>query len=161
MRQILYSVSGLKLKTPTIVTRISKSITSYKRVEQYEGVVILATNLQRNIDDAFLRRIKEVVDFPFPDDKLRERIWRSHFPPEAPKAADIDFDFLSSHFKLTGGNIKNIVLNAAFIAAEEQRPINMSDLILGTRSELRKEGKLCTKSDFGQYYSLTQREEPS
>ena len=61
-----------------------------QRVEQYEGVVILATNLQRNIDDAFRRRIKEVVDFPFPDDKLRERIWRSHFPPEAPKAADIE-----------------------------------------------------------------------
>jgi hypothetical protein len=131
-----------------------------QRVELYEGVVILATNLQRNIDDAFLRRIKEVIDFPFPDDKLRLGIWRSHFPPEAPKADDIDFDFLSSHFKLTGGNIKNIVLNAAFIAAEEQRPIKMSDLILGTRSELRKEGKLCTKSDFGQYYSLIQREEP-
>ena len=132
-----------------------------QRVEQYEGVVILATNLQRNIDDAFMRRIKEVVDFPFPDDKLREGIWRGHFPPEAPKAADIDFDFLASHFKLTGGNIKNIVLNAAFIAAEEQRPIKMSDLILGTKSELRKEGKLCTKSDFGQYYELIQREEPS
>jgi SpoVK/Ycf46/Vps4 family AAA+-type ATPase len=132
-----------------------------QRVEQYEGIVVLATNLQRNIDDAFLRRIKEVVDFPFPDDKLRQGIWRSHFPPEAPKADDIDFDFLSSHFKLTGGNIKNIVLNAAFIAAEEQRPIKMSDLILGTRSELRKEGKLCTKSDFGQYYELIKREEPS
>jgi hypothetical protein len=132
-----------------------------QRVEQYEGIVVLATNLQRNIDDAFLRRIKEVVDFPFPDDNLRQGIWRSHFPPEAPKADDIDFDFLSSHFKLTGGNIKNIVLNAAFTAAEEKRPIKMSDLILGTRSELRKEGKLCTKSDFGQYYSLIQREEPS
>jgi hypothetical protein len=132
-----------------------------QRVEHYEGIVVLATNLQRNIDDAFLRRIKEVVDFPFPDDKLRQGIWRGHFPATAPKADDIDFDFLSSHFKLTGGNIKNIVLTAAFIAAEEQRPIKMSDLILGTRSELRKEGKLCTKSDFGHYYNLIQREEPS
>jgi hypothetical protein len=129
-----------------------------QRVELYEGIVVLATNLQRNIDDAFLRRIKEVVDFPFPDDKLRARIWRAHFPSEAPKADDIDFDFLASQFKLTGGNIKNIVLNAAFLAAEEGRPIKMSDLVLGTRSELRKEGKLCTKSDFGPYYEFVQKE---
>ena len=129
-----------------------------QRVEQYEGVVVLATNLQRNIDDAFLRRIKEVVDFPFPDDRLRARIWRAHFPSEAPKADDINFDFLSSQFKLTGGNIKNIVLNAAFLAAEKGRPIEMSDLVLGTRSELRKEGKLCTKSDFGPYYEFVQKE---
>jgi hypothetical protein len=125
-----------------------------QRVEQYEGVVVLATNLQRNLDDAFLRRIKEVVDFPFPHDKLRERIWRAHFPPGAPKEADIDFNFLSSQFKLSGGNIKNIVLSAAFLAAAEGRSINMSDLILGTKSEMRKEGKLCTKSDFGPYYEL-------
>jgi hypothetical protein len=130
-----------------------------QRVEQYEGVVVLATNLQRNLDDAFLRRIKEVVDFPFPDDELRERIWRSHFPPEAPKEEDIDFQFLARQFKLTGGNIKNIVLSAAFPAAEEQRPITMSDLILATRSEFRKEGKICTKSDFGPYYGLIQRKE--
>jgi SpoVK/Ycf46/Vps4 family AAA+-type ATPase len=129
-----------------------------QRVEQYEGVVVLATNLQRNIDDAFLRRIKDVVDFPFPDDKLRARIWRGHFPSKAPKADDIDFDFLSSQFKLTGGNVKNIVLNAAFLAAEEGRPIKMSDLVLGTKSELRKEGKLCTKSDFGPYYEFVQKE---
>jgi ATP-dependent 26S proteasome regulatory subunit len=73
-------------------------------------------------------------------------------------ADDIDFDFLASQFKLTGGNIKNIVLNAAFLAAEEGRSIKMSDLILGTKSELRKEGKLCTKSDFGPYYEFVQKE---
>jgi hypothetical protein len=130
-----------------------------QRVEQYEGVAVLATNLQRNLDDAFLRRIKEVVDFPFPDDALRDRIWRGHFPPEAPREEDIDFKFLSRQFKLTGGNIKNIVLNAAFLAAEGQRPIRMSDLILATKSELRKEGKLCTKSDFGPYYELIHEKE--
>jgi ATPase family associated with various cellular activities (AAA) len=128
-----------------------------QRVEQYEGVVVLATNLQRNLDDAFLRRIKEVVDFPFPDDKLRERIWRRHLPTEAPREEDIDFKFLSSQFKLSGGSIKNIVLSAAFSAAAEGRSMRMSDLILGTRSELRKEGKLCTKGDFGPYYELIQK----
>jgi hypothetical protein len=128
-----------------------------QRVEQHEGIVVLATNLQRNLDDAFLRRIKEVVDFPFPDEQLRERIWRGHFPSSAPKDASIDFNFLSTHFKFTGGNIKNVVLNAAFFAASEGRSINMSDLILGTKSELLKEGKLCTKSEFGPYYELIQQ----
>jgi|HubBroStandDraft_6_1064221.scaffolds.fasta_scaffold26455_2 hypothetical protein len=128
-----------------------------QRVEQYEGVVVLATNLQRNLDDAFLRRIKEVVDFPFPDEKLRERIWRAHFPSGAPKEADIDFNFLAGQFKLSGGNIKNVVLSAAFLAAAEGRSITMADLILGLRTELRKEGKLCTKSDFGPYYELIQK----
>ena len=127
-------------------------------MEQYEGVVVLATNLQRNLDAAFLRRIKDVVDFPFPDGKLRELIWRAHFPPGAPKEADIDFNFLSSQFKLTGGNIKNIVLSAAFLAAGEGRAMKMADLILGTRSEMRKEGKLCTKSDFGPYYESIQKQ---
>ena len=128
-----------------------------QRVEQYGGVVVLATNLQRNLDDAFLRRIKEVVDFPFPDEKLRERIWRAHFPSGAPKEADIDFNFLAGQFKLSGGNIKNVVLSAAFLAAAEGRSITMADLILGLRTELRKEGKLCTKSDFGPYYELIQK----
>jgi len=128
-----------------------------QRVEQYEGVVVLATNLQRNLDDAFLRRIKEVVDFPFPDEKLRERIWRAHFPSGAPKEADIDFNFLAGQFKLSGGNIKNVVLSGAFLAAAEGRSITMADLILGLRTELRKEGKLCTKSDFGPYYELIQK----
>jgi len=128
-----------------------------QRVEQYEGVVVLATNLQRNLDDAFLRRIKEVVDFPFPDEKLRERIWRAHFPSGAPKEADIDFNFLAGQFKLSGGNIKNVVLSAAFLAAAEGRSMTMADLILGLRTELRKEGKLCTKSDFGPYYELIQK----
>jgi hypothetical protein len=132
-----------------------------QRIEQYEGVVVLATNLQRNLDDAFLRRIQEVVDFPFPDIALRERIWRSHFPQRAPKGDDIDFGFLARQFKLSGGGIKNVVLSAAFLAAgkSEDASIQMSDLIVATAYELRKEGKLCTKSDFGSYYELIQPKE--
>ena len=131
-----------------------------QRVEQYEGVVVLATNLQRNLDDAFLRRLQEVVEFPFPDEALREKIWSGHFPPEAPREDDIDLKTLSRQFKLTGGNIRNIVLAAAFLAAAKARPIRMADLIVATASELRKEGKLCMKSDFGIYYDLIQEKEP-
>ncbi len=131
-----------------------------QRVEQYEGVVILATNLQQNLDDAFLRRMQEVLEFPFPDDLLRERIWRGHFPKDAPCHKDIDFPFLAQKFKMTGGNIKNIVLGAAFMAAQESQPISMSHLILATKSEYQKEGKLAVKTDFGPYYELIKRTVP-
>ncbi len=128
-----------------------------QRVEQYEGVVILATNLQQNLDDAFLRRMQEVLEFPFPDQTLRERIWRGHFPKDTPRDKEIDFKFLAQNFKWPGGNIKNIVLSAAFLAAQESKPINMSHLILATKAEYQKEGKLAVKTDFGPYYELTAR----
>jgi adenylate kinase family enzyme len=127
-----------------------------QRVDQYQGMVVLATNMQRNLDDAFMRRLQEVVEFPFPDEAHRERIWRGHLPPAAPRCDDIDFTFLARQFKVTGGNIKNIVLNAAFLAAQESRPIAMADLILATKAELQKHGKLCVKTDFGPYYDLIQ-----
>ncbi len=132
-----------------------------QRIDQYEGIVILATNLQRNLDDAFLRRMQEVVEFPFPDETFREKIWKAHFPGEAPRAENIDFQFLARQFKLTGGDVKNIVLAAAFIAARrpESPCIEMSDLIMGTAAELRKQGKLCTQSDFGIYYKVIHQEE--
>jgi SpoVK/Ycf46/Vps4 family AAA+-type ATPase len=125
-----------------------------QRVEQYQGVVILASNLQRNLDDAFLRRMYDVVEFLFPDAALRERMWRNHLPPEAARAPDIDFAFLASQFKVTGGSIKNIVLDAAFRAAAGGRPIGMTHLMLATKAELQKQGKLPTKADFGRYYDL-------
>ena len=128
-----------------------------QRVEQYEGVVILATNLQQNLDDAFLRRMQEVLEFPFPDAELRERIWRGHFPKNAPQSTDINFHFLANNFKWPGGNIKNIVLSAAFLAAQESKPIGMSHLILATRGEYQKEGKLPVKTDFGPYHDLVAR----
>lgn len=128
-----------------------------QRVEQYEGVVILATNLQQNLDDAFLRRMQEVLEFPFPDAGLREQIWRGHFPQGAPKSSDIDFEFLGQNFKWPGGNIKNIVLSAAFLAAQEKKPIAMRHLILATKAEYQKEGRLPVKTDFGRYYDLLAR----
>lgn len=127
-----------------------------QRVEQYEGIVILATNLQRNLDEAFLRRLHEVVEFPLPDDELRQRIWRKHLPTQAPQAEDIDFNFLARQFKFTGGSIKNVTLTAAFLAAEAGRPIGMRHLILAVKAELQKQGKLCVKSDFGPYYDWLQ-----
>jgi ATPase family associated with various cellular activities (AAA) len=129
-----------------------------QRVEQYKGVVILATNMQRNLDEAFLRRIQEVIEFPFPDESSRERIWRAHFPAEAPRGEDIDFQFLARQFKVAGGSIKNIAPNAALRAAQDGGVIGMEHLILATKTEFQKQGKLCMKTDFGPYYELIQKE---
>jgi SpoVK/Ycf46/Vps4 family AAA+-type ATPase len=132
-----------------------------QRVEQYEGVVILASNLQRNLDEAFLRRMFDVVEFPFPDGALRERMWQSHLSGDADRDADIDLPFLGSQFKLTGGNIKNIVLDAAFRAAADGSAIGMKHLMLGTKTELQKQGKLPTKADFDRYYDLIMAASPA
>ena len=91
-----------------------------QRIEQYQGLVVLATNFQENIDDAFLRRLHCVVRFPFPDEKAREQIWKLQFPDQAPLAGPLDFGFLASQFKLAGGNIRNVVLEAAFLAAQQE-----------------------------------------
>jgi AAA+ superfamily predicted ATPase len=123
-----------------------------QRIEQYEGVVILATNLQKNLDDAFLRRMQEVVEFPFPNEESREQIWRRHFPKGAPVEDDIDFALLARQFKLTGADIKNVVLHGAFQAAETKTKISMRHLIEGVKAELLKKGKLVVKSDFGEWF---------
>ena len=113
-----------------------------QRLEEYDGIVILTTNLRNNIDEAFLRRIRFIVEFPFPDERSRKEIWQCHLPDEAPLADDIDFDALAKNHVISGGNIKNIVLNAAFLAAEQQSPIGMSQLTESTRREFEKIGKL-------------------
>jgi SpoVK/Ycf46/Vps4 family AAA+-type ATPase len=127
-----------------------------QRIEQFEGIVVLATNLQRNLDDAFLRRMQEVIDFPMPDEALRERIWRQHLPAGAPTANDIDFGFLARQFKLTGGNIKNAVMSAAFLAASQSKKIGMAEMVRGVRMELQKQGKLLMKADFGKHFETAQ-----
>ena len=127
-----------------------------QRIEQYEGLVILATNMQRNLDDAFLRRMQEVVDFPFPDETLRERIWRQHMAAGAPVEANIDYGFLARQFKLTGGSIKNAVMTAAFLAASQGKKIGMTEMIRSVRMELQKQGKLVMKADFGKYFDAAQ-----
>ena len=123
--------------------------TSYllQKMEEYEGVVILATNLRDNMDQAFTRRIRFIVEFPFPDEASRSRIWRTHFPQESPVSDQVDYDFLAKKFQIAGGNIKNIVLNAAFLAAENGEIIGMEQLLHGTKREFEKMGKLWTEKN--------------
>jgi len=113
-----------------------------QKMEEYGGVVILATNFRKNMDDAFIRRIRFIVEFPFPGKESRSRIWKTHFPRQAPLGTDIDYELLAGQLPLSGGNIRNIVLNAAFNAAGNGGVIGMNHILNGARREYEKIGKL-------------------
>ncbi len=127
--------------------------TSYllQKIEAYEGISIVTTNLLGNIDDAFIRRFSFVVHFPFPTPEYRRKIWRSVFPKETPLSKTLDLEYLANTFELSGGNIKNIALNASFKAASANREIIMKDLLLSVANEISKTGKAVLPSDFGEY----------
>jgi SpoVK/Ycf46/Vps4 family AAA+-type ATPase len=112
-----------------------------QKMEEYQGISILATNLRQNLDDAFMRRLQAVVEFPFPDQEYRARIWKSIFPKEAPLAPDVDFSALAREVRLAGGNIKNMALVAAFNAAADGGVIRMEHLIQSAHREHQKIGR--------------------
>jgi len=118
-----------------------------QRMEVYDGVTILATNLRANLDDAFTRRIQFAVDFPFPEEADRRRIWRALFPPAVPRDEDLDFELLARRFKLAGGSIRNIIVSAAFLAANDGERVTMSHLFHGARREFQKMGRLINEDD--------------
>lgn len=118
-----------------------------QRMEAYDGVTILATNLRANLDEAFTRRLQFAVDFPFPEEADRLRIWETLFPRDVPRGADVDFRLLARRFKLAGGNIRNILVSAAYLAASDRGVVMMSHLLHGTRRELQKMGRLVGETE--------------
>jgi AAA+ superfamily predicted ATPase len=127
-----------------------------QRMETYSGVAILATNLMSNIDEAFARRMAHLVEFPFPDVPLRQRLWRQCLPAEAPLSGDVNLAALANQFHVTGGNIRNITLAAAFVASEQGCAIGMDHLVRATARELAKIGRQPSRAEFDQFYSLVQ-----
>jgi hypothetical protein len=125
-----------------------------QKMEEYEGIAILATNLRTNMDEAFLRRLKFHVELPFPEEEYRYRIWDGMFSTEAPRDPNLDVRFLARQFKIAGGAIKNIVLNAAFMAASEDRSIGMEHVMRAAKREFQKMGKTCSAAEFGEYFSV-------
>jgi len=125
-----------------------------QKMEGYIGAVILATNFRSNIDDAFLRRLDFVIDFPFPEPDDRRRIWELLLPAQAPVGEDVDLDFLATRFKLSGGAIRNCSLAAAFIAAEEGGAIGMAHLVRAVALEYGKLGRLTLEADFEHFHGL-------
>jgi SpoVK/Ycf46/Vps4 family AAA+-type ATPase len=118
-----------------------------QRMEAYNGVTILATNLRANLDEAFTRRLQFAVDFPFPDESYRMRIWQTLLPPGVPSEPELDFELLARRFKLAGGNIRNILVSAAYLAASDSGRLGMKHLLHGTRRELQKMGRLVSEKD--------------
>jgi hypothetical protein len=113
-----------------------------QRIETFSGIVLLTTNQESMIDEAFKRRLRYRVDFPFPDEDERALIWRRLIPPEAPVAANFDPQALARRYELSGGHIKNAVLRAAFAAAADGAPIDQARLIRAANQELENIGKL-------------------
>ncbi|MFW6599994.1 ATP-binding protein [Propionibacteriaceae bacterium Y2011] len=124
-----------------------------QRLDSYDGCVIMTTNLRRNIDQAFVRRLTATVEFPSPDEEQRLDLWHRNLPAAAPTVG-LDLDFMADRFAVTGGMIRNVAVAAAFLAAEQQQPIGMEHLVLAMKRELQKAGRLQTEADFGPYYHL-------
>ena len=118
-----------------------------QKIDAYEGTAILATNLRQNMDEAFLRRLAFTVLFPFPAEADRRRIWQKIWPAETPVGEDVDFNDLAKRFKLTGGNIKNIALAAAFLAASDGGVVIMDHLFHATGREFEKMGKALSAAE--------------
>jgi hypothetical protein len=118
-----------------------------QRMEMYDGVTVLATNLRANLDEAFTRRLQFAVDFPFPEEDYRLRIWETLFPADVPCEPDLDFGLLARRFKLAGGSIRNVIVSATYLAAADGQRVTMAHLLHGTRRELQKMGRLVDEAD--------------
>jgi len=122
-----------------------------QRMEQFDGVVVLTTNLKSNLDEAFLRRIDAAVDFPMPDATQRLGLWQRCLPSSMPRADDLDVAFLAQSFDIAGGNIRNIAVAAAFASADAGEAVTMERVIKAVGQEYRKLGRLLLPSEFGSY----------
>jgi SpoVK/Ycf46/Vps4 family AAA+-type ATPase len=112
-----------------------------QRLERFEGLAILATNFKQNIDTAFTRRLEFAVDFDEPDREQRLRLWRTHIPPGAPLAADVNLYELAALYPVVGGFIRNAAVAAAFLAATDGSEITRHHLVRAVRREYEKAGR--------------------
>ncbi len=124
-----------------------------QRLEAYDGLVVLATNFEKNVDEAFLRRIHVRVEFALPGVEERKVIWANNLPSAAP-VEGVDLDWLAEHFELSGASIRNAAIHAAFLASAAGTPITMETAVLGVAREFRKMGRLLKDKDFGAYYGI-------
>jgi hypothetical protein len=118
-----------------------------QKMEQYDGLAILATNLRQNIDDAFVRRLAFTIHFPFPDAEHRHRIWQGIWPAELPLGQDVSLPALAERFALSGGSIKNVALAAAFLAAADGGVVQARHLAHAVRREYQKVGKQIAQAE--------------
>ncbi|HTI17702.1 MAG TPA: ATP-binding protein, partial [Trinickia sp.] len=145
------SLFGKRTENKDAHDRYANYQTAYllQRIETYAGLVILATNLLGNIDKAFLRRFRFVINFPFPTTEQRKTLWRQAFPSATPIADDVDFDLLGEKAVLAGGSIQTAAISAAFRAAAQDVPVSMHHIVKSIEREYTKGGKVFVASDFG------------
>jgi len=125
-----------------------------QRMEAFDGVAILTTNLAANIDEAFIRRLDAIVDFPTPDDRQREQLWRAKLDAGLPQEPGLDVEYLAGRFRMSGAEIANTVMTAAYLAAAEDTVVGMRHLVRGVLAEHRKMGRFLPDSEFGAYAPL-------
>ena len=113
-----------------------------QKIEEFEGVCILTTNLKSAIDKAFVRRLSYRVEFPFPDEKARAAIWESIIPDEMPKGEEFDYEYLAKKYKMSDGHIKNCLLRASFFALDENSKVTMFHLDKSAQKECSEIGAL-------------------
>ncbi len=119
-----------------------------QRMEDFDGIAILTSNLRTNLDEAFMRRLDFGVEFPLPDEEARLHIWRRLLPPEVPTGDDLDLEELAQRYRFSGGSIRNVLLNAAFLAARDGQAIDMQRVLWATRREFQKLGRLVDEGQF-------------
>lgn len=138
------SLFGKRSEVKSSNDRYANLETNYllQRFDSFEGVAILTTNLEGSIDPAFKRRLSMRMYFPFPDEDLREKLWAAHIPASVPRAGELDFASLARRYPLSGGYIRNSALRAAFLAAQEQRPLANDHLVRAVQLEYYELGKL-------------------
>jgi hypothetical protein len=140
------AIFGKRSETKDAHDRYANMESSYllQRLESFDGVAILTTNLRGNIDDAFTRRFDVMAHFPFPDKELRRLLWAGCLTGAVPVAGDLDLDSIAAGFELAGGSIRAAATTAAYLAAAAGRPVEQADLLAGARREYRKQGRLVT-----------------
>jgi len=148
------SLFGKRTEMNDSKDRYANVETSYllQRLERYDGIVVLATNYEKNIDQAFLRRVHVRIDFPMPNEPERLELWQRNLKAGAPQGGDIDLEWLAKRFDFTGASIRNAVIDAAFLAAADASPITMSHLVRGVARELHKLSRMVTEAQFGPWY---------
>ncbi len=124
-----------------------------QKMDEYQGVVVLATNLRKNMDEAFVRRLRVIVDFPVPGVADRRRIWAQVWPVATPRDVGLDLDFLARRIEVAGGGIRNIALAGAFLAAADGGVVTMTHVLRAARREYQKMGKVLPAGEFGDHGS--------
>ncbi|MEV8325565.1 AAA family ATPase [Kitasatospora sp. NPDC056731] len=120
-----------------------------QRMESFDGIAVLTTNLRANLDEAFTRRLDVIAEFPVPDEEQRHALWERCLGPRIPRGDDLDLAFCARHFELAGGSIRACAVTAAYLAAETGRPLGMAELVFAVEREYRKLGRLVLESEFG------------